>query len=107
MLCAFPCDMATSSAHRLQQTKAELEERRYKEFTAAMCQVNTHLSGIYQTLLGADGDAQCSFNDDPAALFTEGVTLRIRLGMGTCHGQLLDAWGGRGPAWMTMPPCCL
>ena len=86
MSCACPSDVAASSACRLRQAKAELEEQRYKEFTAAMCQVNTHLSGIYQTLLGAEGDAQCSFNDDPAMLFTEGVTLRIRLGPGTCHG---------------------
>ena len=85
MSCAFPCDVAPSPAHRLQQARAELEERRYKEFTAAMCQVNIHLSGIYQTLLGAEGDAQCSFSDDPM-LFTEGVTLRIRSGLGTCHG---------------------
>ena len=75
------------SAHRLRQAKAEFEERRYKEFTAAMCQVNIHLSGIYQTLLGAEGDAQCSFNDAPTMLFTEGVMLRIRLGPGTCRAR--------------------
>ena len=44
----------------------------------ALCAVAPRLSAIYARLTGGQGDAYCSYPEDPIAAFVEGVTFTVR-----------------------------
>ena len=63
---------------RLHAAQDILEKSRCITFKEGLAAINTHLARIYSYLTAEQGSASCSFTDDPALLFLDGVALDVR-----------------------------
>ena len=81
---------------RLSTSKDALERERSQNFRAGMASINEHLARIYRQLTEDQGAASCSFADDPALLFLDGITFNVRCDRTRCaRPQLMRAAGVR------------
>lgn len=63
---------------RLQATQDELSRYRHQCFCAGLASINQQLAHVYDMLTGHQGAATCTFTDDPALLFLDGIVLNVR-----------------------------
>lgn len=93
----------SSLPQEMARRQSRLRTERYARFAAAVREANAQLGPIYNKLTGGQGDAHCSFPQDEAAAFTEGLQLRV---MPDQHGwRPFAALSGGQQALATLALC--